>query len=49
MDFFGQIRPSAPATLFPELTVRNHVSTILSKLQAVDRAEAAQQARNAGL
>jgi DNA-binding NarL/FixJ family response regulator len=78
MDFFGQIRPSAPVTLFPELTererevlvllareyknadiarelvitpktVRNHVSTILGKLQATDRAEAAQQARNAGL
>jgi DNA-binding NarL/FixJ family response regulator len=78
MNFFGQIRPSPPAALFPELTdrerevlallarqyknadiarelvitpktVRNHVSTILGKLQAADRAEAAQQARNAGL
>jgi DNA-binding NarL/FixJ family response regulator len=78
MDFFGQIRPSAPATLFPELTererevlallardyknadiarelvispktVRNHVSNILSKLQATDRTEAARQARAAGL
>jgi DNA-binding NarL/FixJ family response regulator len=78
MDFFGQIRPSPPTTLFPELTererevlallardyknadiarelvispktVRNHVSNILSKLQAADRAAAGQQAREAGL
>jgi DNA-binding NarL/FixJ family response regulator len=77
VDFFGQIRPSPPATLFPELTererevlallardyknadiarelvispktVRNHVSHILSKLQAADRVEAARQAREAG-
>lgn len=78
MDFFGQIRSSPPADLFPALTererevlallardyknadiarelvitpktVRNHVSAILGKLQAADRAEAAQQARDAGL
>jgi DNA-binding NarL/FixJ family response regulator len=78
MAFFGQIRLSPPATLFPDLTererevlalltrdyknadiarelvispktVRNHVSSILSKLQAADRAEASRQARAAGL
>ena len=30
-------------------TVRNHVSNILSKLQAASREEAARQARDAGL
>lgn len=78
MAFFGQIRPSPPVNLFPDLTererevlallareyknadiarelvispktVRNHVSNILGKLQAADRAEASRQARAAGL
>jgi DNA-binding NarL/FixJ family response regulator len=78
IDFFGTMRPAAPARAFPELTgrerevlqliardyknadiaaelvispktARNHVSSILSKLQVADRTEAATRARDAGL
>jgi DNA-binding NarL/FixJ family response regulator len=39
----------ARALVITPKTVRNHVSNILSKLQAADRAEAAARARDAGL
>jgi DNA-binding NarL/FixJ family response regulator len=39
----------AEALVISPKTVRNHVSSILSKLQAESREEAARQARNAGL
>jgi DNA-binding NarL/FixJ family response regulator len=39
----------AEALVISSKTVRNHVSSILSKLQAESREEAARQARNAGL
>jgi DNA-binding NarL/FixJ family response regulator len=78
VNFFAEIRPTAPPQAFPELshrereildliarglknpeiadslflspkTVRNHVSTILHKLQVADRAQAIIRAREAGL
>ena len=42
-------RRIAQALFLSDKTVRNHVSTILSKLDAADRSEAVQRARRAGL
>jgi DNA-binding NarL/FixJ family response regulator len=42
-------RRIAQALFLSDKTVRNHVSTILTKLEAADRSEAIQRARRAGL
>jgi DNA-binding NarL/FixJ family response regulator len=42
-------RRIAQALFLSDKTVRNHVSTILTKLDAADRSEAVQRARRAGL
>ena len=42
-------RRIAKALFLSDKTVRNHVSSVLTKLGAADRAEAVQRARRAGL